>query len=203
MNTTPTAETWEVFEALLRAHQDRLYAAAYRLTGNRDDAEDLLQQALLEAYAAFHRFQTGTRFDRWVLRIMHHTYLDSVRRRSRCSIQSLDVSWETEEGEMGRLEIPDPHGGPETELMEKTLSEPLQHALDALPPEFRAVVILADMQELSYEEVAQVLGCPVGTVRSRLHRARAMLRRSLTGEAAGPAPSAIGGPAPRLSTAPG
>jgi RNA polymerase sigma-70 factor (ECF subfamily) len=183
MNTTVTSPTHESFEKLVRAHQDRLYACAYRLTGNRDDAEDLLQQSLLEAFAAFARFQPGTHFDRWVYRIMHNTYLDTVRRRPRFALQSLDEALETEDGTVAGREIADPHGGPEAELMEKTLSEPIQRALDALPVEFRAVVVLAEMQGLSYEEVAHALRCPVGTVRSRLHRARALLRRSLLGGA--------------------
>jgi len=186
MNTTLSPRNQDAFEKLARAHQDRLFACAYRLTGNRDDAEDLLQQSLMEAYAAFPRFQQGTHFDRWVYRIMHNTYLDSVRRRPRFLVQSLDEALETEEGTVAGREIADPHGGPEAELMEKTLSEPIQRALDALPAEFRSVVVLAEMQGLSYEEVAQTLRCPVGTVRSRLHRARALLRRSLLGESARP-----------------
>jgi len=174
-----------LFEALVRTHQDRLYGFAYRLAGNRDDAEDLLQQSLIEAYAAFDRFEIGSHFDRWVFRIMHHTFLDTVRRRPRWAMESLDAAWENADGggESTRRDVPDPRSGPETELMAKTLSEPLQRALDALPADFRSVVVLADMQELSYEEVARVLGCPVGTVRSRLHRARNMLRRALIGDA--------------------
>lgn len=181
-----------LFEALVRRHQDRLYGFAYRLAGNRDDAEDLLQQSLIEAYAAFDRFEIGSHFDRWVFRIMHHTFLDTVRRRPRWAMESLDAAWENADGggESTRRDVPDPRSGPETELMAKTLSEPLQRALDALPSDFRSVVVLADMQELSYEEVARVLGCPVGTVRSRLHRARNLLRRALLGDAGRQTPGA-------------
>jgi RNA polymerase sigma-70 factor, ECF subfamily len=180
MNMCETTR-WAEFEALLHQHQDRLYAMAYRLTGNPDDAQDLLQQSLIEAYTAFHRFEAGTRFDRWVYRIMYHSFLDLVRRRPRFQLLSLDAPWDDEEGNRAAHDVPDSRGGPETTLMDAILSEPLQQALDSLPPEFRAVVVLADMQELSYEEVARALGCPVGTVRSRLHRARALLRRSLGG----------------------
>jgi RNA polymerase sigma-70 factor, ECF subfamily len=180
MNTCETTR-WEQFEALLRQHQDRLYAMAYRLTGNPDDAQDLLQQSLIEAYTAFDRFEAGTRFDRWVYRIMYHSFLDLVRRRPRFQLLSLDAPWDDDDANRAAHDVPDSRGGPESLLMEDVLSEPLQRALDALPPEFRAVVVLADMQELSYEEVARALGCPVGTVRSRLHRARALLRRALGG----------------------
>jgi RNA polymerase sigma-70 factor (ECF subfamily) len=178
-----TCETtrWEEFEALLHQHQDRLYAMAYRLTGNPDDAQDLLQQSLIEAYTAFDRFEAGTRFDRWVYRIMYHSFLDLVRRRPRFQLLSLDAPWDDDDGNRAAHEVSDSRGGPETALMDDVLSEPLQRALDSLPPEFRAVVVLADMQELSYEEVARALRCPVGTVRSRLHRARALLRRALGG----------------------
>jgi len=174
---------WEQFETLLRQHQDRLYAMAYRLSGNPDDAQDLLQQSLIEAYTAFDRFEAGTRFDRWVYRIMYHSFLDLVRRRPRFQLLSLDTPWDDEDGSRAAHDVPDSRGGPETLLLDHLLSEPLQRALDALPPEFRAVVVLADMQGLSYEEVARALGCPVGTVRSRLHRARALLRRALGGRA--------------------
>jgi RNA polymerase sigma-70 factor (ECF subfamily) len=182
MKTSETTR-WEQFEALLTKHQDRLYAMAYRLAGNHDDAQDLVQQALMEAYTAFDRFETGTRFDRWVYRIMYHSFLDIVRRRPRFTMLSLDTPWEDEESDGGARDVADSRVGPEAELLDGLLSEPLQRALDSLPPEFRAVVVLADMQELSYEEVARVLRCPIGTVRSRLHRARAMLRKSLGGRA--------------------
>jgi len=182
MNPCETTR-WEQFETLLRQHQDRLYAMAYRLSGNPDDAQDLLQQSLIEAYTAFDRFEAGTRFDRWVYRIMYHSFLDLVRRRPRFQLLSLDTPWDDEDGSRAAHDVPDSRGGPETLLLDHVLSEPLQRALDALPPEFRAVVVLADMQGLSYEEVARALGCPVGTVRSRLHRARALLRRALGGRA--------------------
>src|SRR5207245_504704 len=93
---------WEQFETLLRQHQDRLYAMAYRLSGNPDDAQDLLQQSLIEAYTAFDRFEAGTRFDRWVYRIMYHSFLDLVRRRPRFQLLSLDTPWADEDG--GRAE---------------------------------------------------------------------------------------------------
>jgi RNA polymerase sigma-70 factor (ECF subfamily) len=178
-NDTPTR--WKSFEALRREHQSQLYAMAFRLTGNADDAQDLLQQSLIEAYTAFDRFAPGTRFDRWVYRIMYHSFLDHVRRRPKFSLLSLDASWDEGEGERGARDVADDRLGPQDELLNGILSEPLQRALDALPAEFRAVVELADVQELSYEGVARTLDCPIGTVRSRLHRARSMMRKALGG----------------------
>jgi len=178
-NTRLDTPRWERFEALRREHQAKLYGMAYSLTRNHDDAQDLLQQSLIEAYTAFDAFQPGTRFDRWVYRIMYHTFLDTVRRRPRVPLLSLDA-WDDEQGDGGARDVVDGRQGPESELLNRVLSEPLQRALDALPAEFRAVVELADMQELSYEGVASALDCPIGTVRSR-HRARAMLRKALNG----------------------
>src|SRR5438876_6304221 len=129
---TSEGTRWEQFEALLSAHQDRLYAMAYRLTGNHDDAQDLVQQALMEAYAAFDRFEPGTRFDRWVYRIMYHSFLDIVRKRPRFSLLSLDAPWDDEEGNTGAHDVPDSRSGPESRLLDEVLSEPLQRALDAL-----------------------------------------------------------------------
>jgi RNA polymerase sigma-70 factor (ECF subfamily) len=153
------------------------------MAGNREDGEDLLQQSILEAYAAFDRFEVGTRFDCWMYRIMHHTLLDMARRRPRHAIQPLDAVWETAEGDVMAHDVLDPHAGPESELMAQTLSEPIQQALDALPPKLRSVIILVDMQDQSYDDAASSLRCPMGTVRSRLHRARAALRRALCGGA--------------------
>jgi RNA polymerase sigma-70 factor (ECF subfamily) len=179
MDATSSSRGREPFDALTCAYRNRLYRYACRLLANRDDAEDLLQQSLLEAYVAFDRFQPGTRFDRWVARIMYRTCIDIVRRRPHCVIQSLDVIWETDDHSVLGRAVEDPRAGPETLLMENTLSEPLQQAIEVLPADFRAVVFLADIQGLSYEEVAGALDCPVGTVRSRLHRARARIRGAL------------------------
>jgi RNA polymerase sigma-70 factor (ECF subfamily) len=179
MSAAWTEPSGAPFERLVRVHQDRLYRFARRLTGNREDAEDLVQQGLLEAYVAFDRFQPGTHFDRWMFRIIRHTYLDTVRSQSRVTVESLEGGWESHDGEVMPREIADTRSGPEDEVLAEMLSEPLQRALDALPSEYRSVVLLAELEEMSYEEVARALGCPVGTVRSRLHRARNLLRRSL------------------------
>jgi RNA polymerase sigma-70 factor (ECF subfamily) len=180
MSAAWTEPSGAPFERLVHLHQERLFRFARRLTGNREDAEDLVQQGLLEAYVAFDRFQPGTHFDRWLFRILRHTYLDSVRSRPRVTIESLEQPCESPEGlPMGAREIADTRAGPEEEMLAGTLSEPLERALDALPSEYRSVVMLVELQEMSYEEAARALGRPVGTVRSRLHRARNLLRRTL------------------------
>ncbi|MFA0757281.1 MAG: hypothetical protein YPKNTGVA_002814 [Candidatus Fervidibacter sp.] len=170
----------EEFERLVRTHQSALYRVAYRLAGNRDDAEDLLTEALTEAWSAFDRFQTEDGFVRWVATIMTHTFLDWKRKANRIDWVSLDnpTPEEDDEGE-GGWDIADENADPEAVAMRRQFWRDAQKALDDLPPEFRAAVVLVDMEGLSYEEAAQVLGCPIGTVRSRLHRARAMLRERL------------------------
>jgi RNA polymerase sigma-70 factor (ECF subfamily) len=172
-------EDRELFETLVRQHEAQIYRVAYRLTGNHDEAQDLIQDVLLEAFQDFQRFEQGTRFDRWVFRIMSNTQIDKIRRRSKLVIESLDNAWDSEEGEGRTREIEDSAAGPEAQLLQKQLEAPLQRALAALPPEFRTVIILSDMEGLTYEEISSTLHCPIGTVRSRLNRGRNMMRKLL------------------------
>ncbi len=159
------------FADLLSAHWAHLYRFAYHLTGNRDDADDLLQQAAEEALRAFGGFRPGTRFDRWFMRILYTAFIDRVRRQRRRKVSSLD--------DVPPTALPaDPTADPET-VVARWLDGPVRHALDALPAEYRAAVVLVDMHEVSYEEAAAILHCPVGTVRSRLHRGRLALREWL------------------------
>jgi RNA polymerase sigma-70 factor (ECF subfamily) len=169
----------DAFEGLVRQHHVELYRGAYRLTGNHEDAQDLLQDALLEAFAAFAKFRIGTQFNRWVMRIMTHTFIDRTRRRPPFVMQSLDAPIATAAGEMVAQELPDPALDPESEIVRDLLEEPLQNALASLSAEFRLAVVLCDVQGLSYEEAARAVRCPVGTIRSRLHRGREMMRREL------------------------
>lgn len=181
--TTPhvderTAHRLAAFEELLQRHRTQIYRVAYRLAGNPDDAEDLAQEAVAEAFRAFDRYRPGTYFDRWLYRIMSRTYIDTVRRRRRRPTVSLDAP-SAADGDPRILSLGDSSQDPQ-ELTEKaSLDGAIQAALDRLPQEFRAAVVLADIEGLSYDEVADALRCPVGTVRSRLHRARQLLRGAL------------------------
>jgi RNA polymerase sigma-70 factor (ECF subfamily) len=173
-----SAHRLAAFEELLQHHLRRIYRVAYRLTGNADDAEDLAQDAVLEAFRAFDRYQPGTYFDRWVCRIMTRTHIDHVRRRRRRPEVSLDVPL-SPGGETRAMLLGDVQDDPQHLTEVTDFDGVVQSALDGLPPEFRVAVILADVEGLSYDEVAAAVGCPVGTVRSRLHRAREMLRKAL------------------------
>ncbi|HLK56117.1 MAG TPA: sigma-70 family RNA polymerase sigma factor [Chthonomonadaceae bacterium] len=170
-----------LFEDLIRQHQASIYRVAYRLTGNHEDAEDLVQEALIEAFEAFGRFRAGTYFDRWLFRILRNTYIDEARARPKIVLQSLDTPMENDEGTALAREIMDWSSHPESLLLAAELDEPIQQALMSLPEDFRLVVVLSDMEGLSYEEVSRIAGCPVGTVRSRLHRARMLLKAKLKG----------------------
>ncbi len=172
-------EEARLFETLMERHQDQLYRVAYRMTSNPDDAEDLVQEALLEAFQSFRRFQPGTHFDRWVCRIMSHTYIDRLRRKSNTRHESLDQPMGTGESEGFYREIADSAPTPEAKALSGETDRQVQAALQELPEDFRLAVVLCDLEGYSYEEIARMVGRPVGTVRSRIHRGRAILARKL------------------------
>ena len=167
------------FEELVQEHRASIYRVAYRLCGTREDTEDLIQETLLEAFKAFGRFTPGTHFDRWIFRIMRNTFIDRLRSKPRVQCESLDRPLVTDSNPIAAREIVDQANQPYVRLMARTLDGPIQDALDALPPDYRLVVVLSDIQQMSYEEVSKTLGCPIGTVRSRLHRGRAILKDRL------------------------
>lgn len=167
----PVAESAELFESLVTEHWRLIYRIAFRLTGNQSEADDLAQDAVLEAFRAFRHFQPGTRFDRWLARIMTHTFIDHTRRRRGHAVVSLD---EADTGEPA-----DPAPGPEERASQHELNDRVQQALTGLAPEFRTAVVLVDLEGHSYEDASHIMGIPIGTVRSRLHRARHALRHTL------------------------
>lgn len=177
-NEHSAAHRLAAFEELLQRHMRQIYRVAYRLTGKQDDAEDLAQEAIVEAFRAFDRYQPGTYFDRWVYRIMTRTHIDTVRRRGRRREVSLDAPIAATGDSLAAL-LGDVRDDPQYQTEVTHLDGEIQAALDRLPEEFRTAVVLADIEGLSYDEVAAAVGCPVGTVRSRLHRARDMMRQAL------------------------
>ncbi len=166
------------FEALLEQCWDPLWRYAYRTTGNADDAGDLLSETAIDGFKGFAKFRGETTFLRWMYRIMTTTRIDMLRSAKRHAASSLDIF--DENGGYVAREISDDSANPEAMVLEPMLSEPVQIALNALSEEHRAVVVLADMEQMDYVEVSHVLQIPIGTVRSRLHRARLQLRKALT-----------------------
>ena len=177
LRPVPTEARRAQFEELSRQHGEAFLRAAMRLTGNPVEAEDLLQETLIKAYVAFEQFTAGSNFRAWVLRILANTHISRFRHAQRTPAT---VSWE-DLSTIGRrpFDPPSPEKNPAQEALEFTLSEEPGEALAALPEEFRVAVILSDIFELSYKEIADLLGVPLGTVRSRIFRGRKLLQESL------------------------
>ena len=159
--------TWE---EVVRDHSPRVYRLALRLTGSPHDAEDLTQDVFVRVFRSLHRFQPGT-LEGWLHRITTNLFLDGARRRKKIRFDGLP------DGSAERLVSAWPT--PSEQLADADLDHDVSAALAALPPEFRAAVVLCDIEGLSYEEIAAVLSVKIGTVRSRIHRGRAQLRAAL------------------------
>src|SRR5947209_3242644 len=166
------------FDALVSRFHRQAYNIAYRMMGNHADAEDLTQEAFIRAYRFFDRYNRQMPFENWLYRIISNVFIDELRKRPKAKCQSLDQPLANSCGDSEvRLEIPDFTSDPEAMMLQTELDEPLQEALNTLPPDFKKTVILADAEGLSYEDISEAMGCSLGTVRSRLHRGRKMLRR--------------------------
>ncbi|EOM76105.1 RNA polymerase sigma factor SigE [Rhodococcus rhodnii] len=157
------------WDELVREHGDRVYRLAYRLSGNAQDAEDLTQDTFIRVFRSLSHYQPGT-FEGWLHRITTNLFLDMVRRRNRIRMEALPEDYER---------VPGDGPGPEQIFHDARLDADLQAALDSLAPEFRAAVVLCDIEGLSYEEIGATLGVKLGTVRSRIHRGRQAIRDHL------------------------
>ncbi|MBM7786021.1 RNA polymerase sigma factor SigE [Tenggerimyces flavus] len=162
-----TPPSWE---EIVRTHSTRVYRLAYRLTGNKHDAEDLTQEVFVRVFRSLNTYTPGT-FQGWLHRITTNLFLDQARRKQRIRFDALP------EDASERLAGSEP--SPDQSYDDRHLDADIQAALDGLVPEFRAAVVLCDIEGLSYEEIAATLGVKLGTVRSRIHRGRAHLRAAL------------------------
>jgi RNA polymerase sigma-70 factor, ECF subfamily len=184
----------EAFEAMTRPHLDSLYRAALRLTGQREAAEDLVQDTCLKAYRSFETASQVSNYKAWLRRIMTNGYIDSVRRKTEMSLSELEQADDADAGGvlMGGGARHDRDGtefsahghaavvaDPEASVQSKAFFECVLRAIDRLAPDVRAVVVLAILEECRYGEISEMLGCPVGTVRSRLSRGRQQLQAAL------------------------
>ncbi len=167
----------DAFNVLVDRYQRQVYNLCLRMLGTREAAEDATQDAFLSAYRRLGDFRGG-QFRSWLLRIATNASIDELRRAKRHGAAPLEREVE---GATVAVEVPDPASGPEELALDAELRASLERALATLPPEQRAAVILADVQGLSYEEVAETLGCSLGTVKSRIFRARERLRAYLRG----------------------
>ena len=171
----PSPDKDAFLEQAIQQYGKATYNFAYRLTRNEADASDLTQDAFIRVYRAWKSFVPGTSFLSWVYRIVTNLYRDELRRKKgRFQEEIPEDNAPQEFGGERPLAV-----SPIDEYVEGQLSEPLSRALEMLSPDQRQVVVLADIEEYSYQEIAEIMGCSIGTVRSRLHRARALLRRLL------------------------
>ncbi len=168
------------FEALALKHLDPIYSAALRLTKNERDAEDLVQDTFLRAYRFFDKFERGTNIKAWLFKILTNTFINRYRRRVKERTAVEGSERETVHERFLSRDATDYAANPEQYLFDRLLSDDILAAVDSLPLDFRLVVILADLQEFSYKEIAEILGCPVGTVMSRLYRGRKLLQKMLS-----------------------
>jgi RNA polymerase sigma-70 factor, ECF subfamily len=167
------------FEQEALPHLDSLYTMAVRLARNPDDANDLVQETILRAYRFFEQFENGTNCRAWLLTILFNNFRNGYRRSTReqpaASSEEFDRKVEAES-----LHGDVPNSDPQVMLSGARMDREVEDALDALPTEFREALLLVDVQELSYQEISKVLNVPIGTVKSRVSRGRAMLREALT-----------------------
>ena len=161
------------FEHLVHAYEKTVYNLALRTLGNREDAEDVTQEAFLKAYRSLNTFRGDSKFSVWLYRIVSNLCLDLLRSRQRKPTQSLTV--EDDDGETDELEISDDHFSPEKLLDRKLTRESVQRGLASLPDDARQILLLRELQGMSYEEIAQTLDLETGTVKSRIFRARKRL----------------------------
>ncbi len=180
-------DVWQApsWDEIVAQHSARVYRLAYRLTGNPHDAEDLTQEVFVRVFRSLSSYTPGT-FEGWLHRITTNLFLDQARRKAKIRFDALADDADSR--------IPSRALTPDTQVMNGLFDEDVESALAELPPDFRAAVVLCDIEGLSYEEIADVLGLKLGTVRSRIHRGRTMLRKALAHRAPREGRSRYSGP---------
>lgn len=182
-SSTEGGRAADVFEIELLGHLDTLYGVSCRMTKSSTEAEDLVQDTIVKAMRAREQFEPGTNLKAWLLRILTNTFINRYRRGGleRGIFDSPDAEPLTD-GWIGATTMRAMRD-PETQALTPLVEAEVQRALDELPDEFRLAVVLSDIEELSYKEIAEAMGCPIGTVMSRLHRGRKLLQKALREQA--------------------
>lgn len=165
----------DLFEELVIRYEKKIFGLSLRMMGNREDASDATQEAFLRAYRFLHTYKQQAKFSTWLFRIASNACLDMLRKRQKYVTVSLDQPLQGSEGDL-TMQLVDEQDGPEEQLQKKELVEALAEAIQELSPEQRLVIILRDVQGLAYDDISKILKLPMGTVKSRLNRARAAIR---------------------------
>lgn len=168
----------EAFETLIKQHQVIAYNIAYRILGDQEDAKDAAQEALIKVFKNLPGFKAESQFSTWLYRIVVNTCTDYMRKHRKITTVSTDKGLETEEGTL-QTELPDERMAPEVVFEQTELKQKVQAAISALPEQNRTVIVLRDVQGMSYDVIASMLDLPVGTVKSRINRGRDMLKKLL------------------------
>lgn len=160
---------------IIHRYERKTYNLAYRLMGNHADASDAAQESLVRVYTRLHNFRGDSAFSTWLFRVVTNTCLDELRRRGRLRHTSLDTPLPTDEGALPRQTMVEADG-PVERAERQEIQAAVRRAINRLPDDYRVVVVMRDLQDFSYHEIADFLGTSLGTVKSRLHRARLALR---------------------------
>jgi len=166
----------KAFEAIIIQYEKLIYNISYRIMGNAEDAKDISQEAIIKIYKNIKNCENIEHMRAWVSKITHNCCMDELRRRKRKITDSLDAAIDSDDGEYAR-QITDPSGDPEEELLRKEINKHIQDGLDMLSGDRRALIVLRDIQGLSYEEISEITQTPLGTVKSRISRGRETLKR--------------------------
>jgi len=169
------------FEGLISAHLDSLYRTALRMTKNTSDAEDLVQETCLKAFRYFDRFEEGSNIRAWLFKILTNLFINRYRKQAK---EPVVVEYDETQDYLLYSRMQEASGdagntGPEKDLFDRVLGTEVDKAINDLPEDFRIVVVMAFVEGLSYEEIAEALDVPMGTVKSRLHRGRKLLQKAL------------------------
>lgn len=176
---TMTQDARNNFEQLFQRSQRRAYNLAYRLTGNATEAEDVTQDAFVRAWYNFSNYDASRSFEGWLFRIITNRVIDLRRRQQRVPMFSLDAPLSSDETGSLSHDFAAPNSDPEALIVNPVIEENLANALNSLPEDYRTALILCDIEQRTYQEIADKTNCAIGTVRSRIHRARTLLRKRM------------------------
>jgi RNA polymerase sigma-70 factor (ECF subfamily) len=177
-NTAIKRDARAEFESLALGHLDSLYACGLRMTRDPRDSEDLVQDTMLAAYRFFDKFEPGTNIKAWLFKILTNTFINKYRKRTR-EREVRDLVEKDETPSLMSQDVAEKSRDPEMAILGALVSDDVKRALDGVPYDYRLAVVLCDLEEFTYKEIADIMDCPVGTVMSRLHRGRRLLQKSL------------------------